>query len=122
MRSRKQVTHPSLSRPRRKSVTLVREVRRVTIRYVPRGKRRVDETPESAILDATAREFHRVEARLEALREQLRKDAVAAVRAGMSKAEAARRAGYTREYVSRLVTESDARDILRRKLDEAPAD
>jgi CRP-like cAMP-binding protein len=88
------------------------------MRSVPRPKRRVDETPEAQALDATAREFHRVEERLEALREQLRRDAIAAVRAGMSRAEAARRSGYTREYVSRLVTEAAARDSLERRVEE----
>lgn len=94
----------------------------MTIRTVPRSRRRVEETPEAQALDATAREFARVEARLEVLREQLRSDAVAAVKAGMSKAEAGRRAGYSREYVSRLVTEADAKEILRKQVAKTRTD
>jgi hypothetical protein len=74
---------------------------------MPRSVRRVVETPESRALDATAREYHRVEARLYELREQLKRDAIKAVRAGLTRAEAARRSGYTREYVSRLVIEAE---------------
>jgi hypothetical protein len=75
---------------------------------MPRPIRRVQETPESRTLDVTAREYNRVEARLFELRERLQRDVVAAVKAGMSKAEAGRRAGYSREYVSRLVADSDS--------------
>lgn len=76
------------------------------MRTMPRPIRRVEETPESRALDATAREYNQVEARLVKLRGRLQRDVVAAVRAGMSKAEAARRAGYSREYVSRLVSDA----------------
>lgn len=62
-------------------------------------------------MDAVAREFGRVEARLLNLREDLKAKAVAAVRAkAMTAAEAARRSGYSREYISRLVTEAEKRD------------
>lgn len=77
------------------------------MRTMPRPIRRVQETPESRTLDATAREYNRLEGRLLELRDQLKRDAIAAVRAGMSKAEAARRSGYTREYISRLVAEAE---------------
>jgi len=77
------------------------------MRTMPRPIRRVEETPESRALDATAREYNRVEGRLLELRERLQRDVIAAVRAGMSKAEAGRRAGYSREYVSRLVADSE---------------
>lgn len=86
---------------------MVRDTRRARMRTMPRPIRRVEETPESRALDTTAREFNRVEARLVELRERLKQDVVAAVKAGMSKAEAARRAGYSREYVSRLVADSE---------------
>lgn len=74
---------------------------------MPRPIRRVQETPESRALDTTAREYNRVEARLIELRERLQRDVVAAVKAGMSKAEAGRRSGYSREYVSRLVADAE---------------
>lgn len=77
------------------------------MRTMPRPIRKVTETPESRALDTTAREYDRVEKRLLDLREQLKRDVVAAVHAGLSRAEAARRAGYSREYVSRLVAEVD---------------
>jgi CRP-like cAMP-binding protein len=74
---------------------------------MPRSTRKVADSPEARALDSVRREFDRVEARLEQLREDLKKAAVVAVRAKvMTGAEAARRAGYSREYVSRLVTEA----------------
>jgi hypothetical protein len=91
-------------------VTLIRDKRCVTIAHMPRSARRVAETPEAKALDEVAREFNRVEAQLERLRERLKLRAVEAVRAGMSKAEAGRRAGYSREYVSALVKAADERD------------
>lgn len=79
------------------------------MRTVPRYTRTVEETPEAKALEATVREFDRAQARLKALRDQLQRDMIAAVHAGMSKAEAARRTGYSREHVSRLVSEAESR-------------
>lgn len=79
------------------------------MRTVPRYTRAVEETPQAEALEATVREFDRAQARLKALREQLQRDVIAAVQAGMSKAEAARRTGYSREHVSRLVSEAEGR-------------
>jgi hypothetical protein len=89
---------------------LSRDPGRVTIRSVPRPIRKVVETPESRALDAVVREFDDVEDRLRTLRDEMKEKAIAAVRAGMSRAEAARRAKYSREYMSRLVSEANERD------------
>lgn len=75
---------------------------------MPRPTRKTVETPESEALDQVARDFHHLEQQLEDLREQLKARVVAAVLAGMSKAEAGRRAGYSREYVTTLVKAADA--------------
>lgn len=81
------------------------------MRHMPRPNRRVDETDASRRLDATVKEFDELEERLRAVRTRLQADVVAAVQAGLSKAEAARRAGYSREYVSRLVTEAGKQEV-----------
>jgi DNA-directed RNA polymerase specialized sigma24 family protein len=74
---------------------------------MPRPNRRVDETDASRRLDDTVKRFDEVEDALRKLRAELQIAVVEAVRAGLSKAEAARRAGYSREYVSRLVAQAD---------------
>lgn len=89
---------------------MVRDPACVTIRNMPRSPRKVVETPESKALDAVVHDFNQTEERLNELRGQLKQAAIAAVRAGMSKAEAARRTGYSREYVSRFVDEANERD------------
>jgi hypothetical protein len=88
------------------SVNPVRDLGCAILRVVPRSNRRVVETPESKRLDAVSREFTRAEERLRVLREDLKSATIAAVEAGLSVSEAARRAGYTREYVSKLVNEA----------------
>ncbi|MDG4791978.1 hypothetical protein O7626_39890 [Micromonospora sp. WMMD1102] len=65
---------------------------------------------EATALDEAARAFQRTEALLDRQREDLWNKIVAACRAGMSKAEAARRTGYSREYVSDLVKAANERD------------
>jgi hypothetical protein len=77
---------------------------------MPRSTRKITETPESRALDETARKFDEVEAQLYKLREQLVNDAVLAVRAGLPVAEAARRAKYSREHLSRLIAVANERD------------
>lgn len=84
------------------------------MRNVPRGPRQAQETPESLTLDVVAREYNRTEAKLKALHEQLIDATVKAVEAGMSKSEAARRTGYTREHVSRMVS---VRNVVKKKTD-----
>lgn len=91
---------------------MIHEVGRVTIPHMPRAIRRTPDTPEARALDEIRRAFDRTEAQLERLREQLKAAVIAAVVEGdppMSKAEAARRAGYSREYVSRLVADASER-------------
>lgn len=65
---------------------------------------------EAAALDDAARAFQRTEALLDKQREALHAAIVKACRANMSKAEAARRTGYSREYISDLVNAADRRD------------
>lgn len=96
--------------PRHRVASLVRDPGRATIRSMPRPLRKVVETPELRALDATTREYNQVEARLYELRDKLLADAIAAIRAGLSIAEAARRTGYSREHLSRLYSEANARD------------
>lgn len=88
------------------SVIRVRDTSCDTIRHVPRSHRRVEETPESKALDAISREFTRLEERMRPLREQLKAATLAAIEAGMSVSEAARRSGYTREYVHKLIAQA----------------
>ena len=81
------------------------------------GPRRLTKSDEALALDDAARAFTRVQKQLEAQREALHAACVAAVRSGMSKSEVGRRAGYTREYVSTLVTEADKAEAARGKRD-----
>lgn len=77
---------------------------------MPRPIRRVKDTPELRAFDATVREHNDAEARLYELRDKLVADAIKAIRAGLSIAEAARRSGYSREHLSRLYSEANKRD------------
>lgn len=108
MALRTKVTHPLPGKPRTVSVTLDRDMAYATMRNVPRGPRRVQETPESLALDAAVHDFHRDEERLKRSHARVIEAAVAAVRKGMPKAEAARRIGYSREYFTRLFNEIEA--------------
>lgn len=93
-------------------MTSGRDLTRATIGSMPRPLRKVADTPEARALDSVRREFDKAEARLEDLREQLKAAAVAAVRAkAMTGAEAARRAGYSREYISRLAADAEKADV-----------
>lgn len=65
---------------------------------------------EATALDDAARAFQRTESLLDRQREDLWNKIVLACRAGMSKAEAARRTGYSREYISDLVNAANKRD------------
>jgi hypothetical protein len=93
---------------RTRFTTLNHESHCETLLFVPRPLRKSVDTPESRALDESVRAFDRLEAQLERQRADMQAKAVAAVRAGMSRAEAARRAKYSREYVSRLVSAADA--------------
>jgi hypothetical protein len=94
--------------PRSEITTSSRDKRRVTMGAMPRLNRRAQVTPESEHLDAVVRDFNRTEARLIELRAKLQDAVIAAVLDGkLSRAEAARRAGYSREHVSRLVTAAE---------------
>ncbi|MEU3452129.1 hypothetical protein ABZ671_00600 [Micromonospora sp. NPDC006766] len=78
---------------------------------MPRSHRKVVETPQSRALDATAREYNQTEDRLAELRDKLVADAIEAIRhGGLSIAEAARRAGYSREHLGRLFAEANELD------------
>src|ERR1700716_1172272 len=76
------------------------------LRDMPRSSRRVFvESPESRALDEARRLADRTEAILERQLEDLKAKAIAAVvTKKLSTTEAARRAGYSREYVSKLVS------------------
>lgn len=65
--------------------------------------RNTSTAPEAAAIDEAARVYDKAEAAFNRAREELHRRIVAAVRVGVSRAEAARRSGYTREYVSGLV-------------------
>ncbi|GAA0720187.1 hypothetical protein Drose_06475 [Dactylosporangium roseum] len=60
--------------------------------------------PEADALDAAAKVFARIEEQFERARADLQAKAIAAIDADMSVAEAARRAGYTREHLSKVYT------------------
>lgn len=77
---------------------------------MPRHHRKVTDTPELREFDATVRDYNTAEARLFKLRDKLVEDAIAAIRAGLSIAEAARRSGYSREHLSRLYADANKRD------------
>ncbi|MET8278239.1 hypothetical protein [Micromonospora sp. NPDC005174] len=77
---------------------------------MPRSIRKVTDTPQLRVFDATVREYNQVEERLYKLRDKLVEDAIAAIRAGLSIAEAARRSGYSREHLSRLYADANKRD------------
>lgn len=77
---------------------------------MPRHHRKVQDTPELRVFDATVRDYNAAEARLFKLRDKLVEDAIAAIRAGLSIAEAARRSGYSREHLSRLYADANKRD------------
>ena len=79
-----------------------------TITDVPRPRRAPSVGPAADALDEARRTFDRTERQLERLRDELKCAVIAAVRAGMSKAEAGRRSGYSREYVTTLVKAADA--------------
>lgn len=68
---------------------------------MPRA-RNTSTSPEADALDAAAKAFARLERQIEEARALLQGSAVDAIRSGMSVAEAARRAGYTREYMSKV--------------------
>ncbi len=76
---------------------------------MPRA-RNTSTSPEAQAIDEATKAFTRVEAQYERLRAELHAAIVAAVRAGVSKAEAGRRGGYSREYVTALVKDADQRD------------
>lgn len=61
-------------------------------------------TEEEQRLERAARAYRRAEKTLSDRRGELHEAVTAAVSAGMSKSEAARRTGYTREYVTTLVS------------------
>lgn len=54
-------------------------------------------------LDGVAKAFHRLDRQLDDQRKALHAAMIAATEAGASKSEIARRAGYTREYVAKIV-------------------
>ena len=100
MRSRSQTTPAT----RGDVAPLVRDPGRVTITDVPRPRRAPTTGPEADALDEARRTFDRIEAQLEKQRDVLKAAIVRAVRGGdMPKAEAGRRSGYSREYVTALV-------------------
>lgn len=61
-------------------------------------------TDEEQRLERATRAYRRAERTLSDRRSELHQAVTAAVAAGMSKSEAARRTGYTREYVTTLVS------------------
>lgn len=68
-----------------------------------RRETEADRSEEAAVLDRAARAFRRTEETYERQRAELWEAIVAADVRGMSKSEIARRAGYTREYVTDLL-------------------
>jgi hypothetical protein len=72
--------------------------------------RRVVINREVEALDAVVREYAETEERLRQLEVKMKRAAIEAVRAGLSRAEAGRRAGWSREYVSRFVNEANRRE------------
>lgn len=56
----------------------------------------------ASTLDEAAKAYRRAETVLNQRRDELHRAIVDAVAGGMSKSEAARRSGYTREYVTKL--------------------
>ena len=83
---------------------------RGTLVHMPRVVRKIPDTPEVRALDAVAARYNDLESQLEKLRQELKDAVIAAVRSGLSKSEAARKSGYTREYVSRLVSDANKAD------------
>lgn len=73
------------------------------IRHVQRD---IDKAAEDALNKAAAA-YVRADAVLSRRRASLQEAVIAAVRAGLTKSEAARRAGWTREYVTRLIDEAN---------------
>lgn len=63
-----------------------------------------DRSEEAAVLDRATRAFRRTEETYERQRRELWEAILAAEARGMSKSEIARRTGYTREYVTELLT------------------
>ena len=59
--------------------------------------------PDTKTLEDAARAFQRARATLARRREELHAAIAQAVASGMSKSEVARRTGYTREYVAKIV-------------------
>lgn len=83
---------------------------------MPRSNRRVADSPELRALDEARRVYDHTEAIQQRQLAELKLAAVLAVlKGGLTRAEAARRAGYTREYMSRLVS-----DHLREHPEDAP--
>jgi hypothetical protein len=70
---------------------------------MPRSNRKATTGPAADALDAAVGAYNEVEALLAVRHDELLVAMVKAVRAGMPKAEAARRAGYSREHGSRLI-------------------
>ncbi len=84
------------------SAIRVRDRGHATIRPMPRPRTNTT-SPEATALDQAARDFTKAEQVADTKRKALHAAVVAAVRSGMSKSEAARRAGYTREHVADVV-------------------
>jgi CRP-like cAMP-binding protein len=85
--------------------TPVRTPGRVTITHMPRSGRHSTDSPEGDAIDVAAEELTRAEETAEAKRRQLLDAMVQAAQVGMSKAEIARRAGYSREHASKVIAE-----------------
>lgn len=75
----------------------------MTISHMPRSARRATTGPEADALDVAVAEYNETEALLAERHTALIEAMAVAVRAGMTKAEAARRAGYSREHASKLI-------------------
>lgn len=75
----------------------------MTITHMPRSTRRATTGPEADALDRAVAEYNEIEALLAERHGVLIARMAKAVRAGMPKAEAARRAGYSREHGSKLI-------------------
>jgi hypothetical protein len=72
---------------------------------MPRSTRRVVESPESRAVDEARRAYDKTEALLERQLEDLKTKAIVAILAKkLSIAEAARRVGYSREHMSKVVS------------------
>src|SRR5690348_7472245 len=80
--------------------------KRVRIHHMPRSARRATTGPYADALDIAVAEYNEAEARLAEKHKELIAAMALAVRKNrMPKAEAARRAGYSREHGSKLIDE-----------------